>query len=77
MLREIERVLAERDLWTIEELAARLGVPRELVRAGLHHLVRLGRLPAGSTVPLGLCPAPQSCSGCALAGACGGRLTPS
>ena len=77
MLRQIEEALREQDLWTLQGLAARLGTRPELVRAGLRHLVRLGRLPAGALVQFGACGIPSACSGCALAEACSAPHQPS
>lgn len=73
MLRQIEEALARKELWTMQELAASLGVRPELLRAGLEHLMRIGRLPDGALVQLGACSARPECSTCVLTPACRGR----
>ncbi len=66
MLRDIEAALGERDSWTLRELARRLAADQEMVRAGLEHLVRLGRLPAGTLVSPCRTAADLGCASCGL-----------
>ena len=53
---------------TVAEMARNTGLSTEVLRAGLDHLVRTGRLQA-TALPIG-CP-PSGCGGCASAGGCG------
>jgi hypothetical protein len=53
---------------TVAEMARNTGLGTDVLRAGLDHLVRTGRLQA-TNLPIG-CP-PSGCGGCAAAGGCG------
>jgi hypothetical protein len=66
MLREIEEALGRRGGWTLAELATSLGLPPALVRSGIGHLVRLGRLPPGSLGQIGPCAEERGCLACGL-----------
>ncbi len=67
MLREIEAALGRRGSWTLAELSTSLDLPPELVRSGIGHLMRLGRLPQGSLGQIGACAEPRGCLSCGLA----------
>ena len=67
MLREIEEALGRRGGWTLAELSTSLGLPPELVRSGIGHLMRLGRLPQGSLGQIGSCAGERACLSCDIA----------
>ena len=54
---------------TVTEMARNTGLSEDVLRAGLDHLLRTGRLQA-QVLPIG-CP-DGGCGGCASAPACGG-----
>lgn len=53
---------------TVVEMARNTGLSDDVVRSGLAHLVRTGRL-LETELPIG-CP-PSGCGGCAASGSCG------
>ncbi len=53
---------------TVVEMARNTGLSDDVVRSGLAHLVRMGRL-TETELPIG-CP-PSGCGGCAASGSCG------
>ncbi len=58
---------------TVAEMVRNTGLPEDVLRAGLDHLVRTGRL-ATQELPIG-CP-PSGCGGCAAVGGCGVAAPP-
>jgi hypothetical protein len=52
---------------TVAEMARNTGLSADILRAGLDHLVRTGRLEA-TALPIG-CP-PSGCGGCSASGGC-------
>jgi hypothetical protein len=71
MLSRIEAAFAARKVWTMDELAAHVGVSVEMVRAGVEQLKRMGRLTESAAGRMGHCVNPtHACNRCAFEGLC-------
>ncbi|WP_029421432.1 FeoC-like transcriptional regulator [Alicyclobacillus macrosporangiidus] len=71
MLSRIEAAFAERKVWTIDGLAAHVGVSVEMVRAGIEQLKRMGRLTEDAAGRIEHCVNPShACNRCAFQGLC-------
>ncbi|MBX6353173.1 MAG: hypothetical protein IRZ10_07530 [Thermoflavifilum sp.] len=71
MLRKIEEAFAHKKVWTMQELAAFVGVSPQMVQAGVEQLKRMGRLSEDTAGRIEHCVNPtHHCNSCPFQGLC-------